>query len=223
MSIVDPRLHEVTLALGAELLVQRPACCRATPTKARALENTLDRRQRRRALPAHGGGARRADGFYRTIHRSICHGRPSSVRSFVRRNRHRASIDTRALGLAVIELGGGRRVAADTHRSCGRPDAARRQGAAWLTRTRRSPWSTPRDEAGFEAGRGDGARGLSCWWHAGKSAPRPRASHRWTRPMSRAFLLDPRLLRHRRRARCRARSATKGANTLGHIAEDMPR
>jgi thymidine phosphorylase len=106
----DARLHEVTLALGVELLV---ATKLASKTAAPAiLQKTLDSGQAaerfQRMVSALGGPH---DFVERVAHhlptapiiKPVLAGRAGKV----------ARIATRELGIAVIELGGGRRVASD--------------------------------------------------------------------------------------------------------------
>lgn len=107
----DARLHEVTLALGAELLM----LAGLTKTEAEGtamLEKTLRSgaaAERFQAMAAAlGGPSNLLDKFQSLlpqapIIRPVTPGRDGIV----------AHIDTRALGIAVIELGGGRRVAGD--------------------------------------------------------------------------------------------------------------
>ena len=110
----DARLHRVTLALGAELL----ALSRAAPMMSRrgAPRCRTRARFRRagRALRAHGRGARRPE---RLSHPRRCAAARARRRSS-KRCRSAAdlssAIDVRAVGLAVVELGGGRARAADS-------------------------------------------------------------------------------------------------------------
>ena len=106
----DARLHEVTISLGAELLVLAKI---ATAKTANAqLEKTLSSGQAaerfQKMVSALGG----PNDFIEKAEKHL----PAAP---IIRAVHAAksgkveSIDTRALGLAVIELGGGRRVAAD--------------------------------------------------------------------------------------------------------------
>lgn len=107
----DARLHEVTLALGAELLML--AGLAKTEAEGTAmLEKTLRSgaaAERFQAMAAAlGGPSNLLDKFQSLlpqapIIRPVTPGRDGIV----------AHIDTRALGIAVIELGGGRRVAGD--------------------------------------------------------------------------------------------------------------
>ena len=108
---IDGRLYDVTVALGAELLA--PAGLAADPGDgARPDAQGLRLRRRRRALRPHGRGARRPDGLPRRLRAHLAGAPeiaevPADATGFV------AAIDTRALGLAVVELGGGRRRASD--------------------------------------------------------------------------------------------------------------
>jgi thymidine phosphorylase len=107
----DPRLHEVTLALGAELL--QLAGLAPDDAEGRAmLEGALatgKAAEHFQTMVAGLGGPRYLIENYRAhlprapIIRSVC---PLD-------DGHVAFVDTRSLGLAVIELGGGRRVAGD--------------------------------------------------------------------------------------------------------------
>ncbi len=97
----DKRLHEVTLALGVELGLSR-----------KQLEKTLNSGEAaerfQRMVSALGGPADFIENCDRHLPKApiirVVHAAKSGQVT---------SIDTRALGLAVIELGGGRRVAAD--------------------------------------------------------------------------------------------------------------
>jgi thymidine phosphorylase len=106
----DARLHQVTLALGAELLVLA-GLARSTADGTTALERTLSSgtaAERFQAMASALGGPKDLLENYRgllpkaPIIRSVMAASDGSV----------AHIDTRALGIAVIELGG-RRVASD--------------------------------------------------------------------------------------------------------------
>lgn len=109
---VDARLHEVTMALCADMLVLG-ALARDT-TEARI---KLDHAWRSGAaaerfalmVKALGGPARLLDDPEAFLP-------PAPIRRAVKAKRagYVAAIDTRAIGLAVLELGGGRRRAADT-------------------------------------------------------------------------------------------------------------
>ena len=106
----DKRLHEVTLSLGAELLVLAKL---ATMKSARAmLEKTLSTGQAaghfQRMVSALGGPADFIDNCDNHLPRA-----PIIRAVHAKKSGQVESIDTRALGLAVIELGGGRRVATD--------------------------------------------------------------------------------------------------------------
>jgi thymidine phosphorylase len=107
----DARLHEVTLALGAELLML--AGLAKTQAEGTAmLEKTLRSgaaAERFQAMASALGGPNNLLDKFKSllprapIIRPVTPGRDGIV----------AHIDTRALGIAVIELGGGRRVASD--------------------------------------------------------------------------------------------------------------
>jgi thymidine phosphorylase len=108
----DPRLHDVTMALAAELLVSTKLAKNQKDARVQ-LQKTLD----------SGAAAERFERMVKALGgpgdflaRATSH-LPSApvVRPVAARKSGRiAAIDTRALGLAVIELGGGRRVASDT-------------------------------------------------------------------------------------------------------------
>ena len=103
----DSRLDEVTLALGAELLrlggLSRDADeARRKLVAARDSGAAAERFQR--MVAALGGPADLLSG-----RRSTCRGRPSSSRSRSARRGFIARIDVRAVGLAILALGGGRR------------------------------------------------------------------------------------------------------------------
>ena len=107
----DHRLHQVTLALGAELLVL--AGLAATPAEGMArLERTLSSgtaAERFQAMASALGGPKDLLENYESYLPKAPIIRPVMAAS----DGHVAHIDTRALGIAVIELGGGRRVASD--------------------------------------------------------------------------------------------------------------
>lgn len=107
----DPRLHEVTLALGAELMVLSGLAANLAEGTAK-LERTLSSgaaAERFQAMAAALGGPRdllenHANHLPKApIVRPVMAASEGTV----------AHIDARALGIAVIELGGGRRVASD--------------------------------------------------------------------------------------------------------------
>ncbi len=108
---IDPRLYETTMALCADLLVLGKIA--ATPEAARLMaEEKLESGHAAavfsRMVKALGGPGDIIEKYDRHLgHAPIRH----EVRS--PENGVPVHIDTRALGLAVIELGGGRRVAAD--------------------------------------------------------------------------------------------------------------
>ena len=97
----DRRLHEVTLALGVELGVS-----------AQQLEKTLDSGEAaerfQRMVSALGGPADFIENCDRHLPKA-----PIIRAVHATKSGRIASIDTRSLGLAVIELGGGRRLASD--------------------------------------------------------------------------------------------------------------
>jgi thymidine phosphorylase len=107
----DARLHEVTLALGAELLVLSSLAGTAAEGRAK-LEWTLSSgtaAERFQAMAAALGGPKNLLESYASQLPTAPIIRPVMAAS----DGVVAHIDTRALGIAVIELGGGRRVASD--------------------------------------------------------------------------------------------------------------
>ncbi len=107
----EPRVHEVTLALGAELLVSSglAAAHAEARTKLEASLSTGNAAERfDRMVSALGG----PPDFIRDCRKHL---KASAVIKpvFADDEGSVASIRTRDLGLAVIELGGGRRVASD--------------------------------------------------------------------------------------------------------------
>ena len=107
----DARLHKVTLALGAELLVlaklaRDVKAARVPLEKSLASGAAAERFQR---MVAYLGGP----GDFIDKPQSYLSKAPVIRPVFARKAGKVHSIDTRALGLAVIELGGGRRVASD--------------------------------------------------------------------------------------------------------------
>ncbi len=107
----DARLHEVTLALAAEPMVARglaPDLVAAQAALQRALDSGAAAERFERMVAALGGPSdilRRAAG--RLPQAPVVVPAPSLRAGFV------VSVDTRAVGLTVVELGGGRRTAAD--------------------------------------------------------------------------------------------------------------
>lgn len=107
----DPRLHEVTVALGAELL-QLSGLARSEAEGKSMLEQTLSSgaaAERFQAMAAGlGGPSDLLENFQSHLPKAPV------VRPVMAVEEGSVSfIDTRSLGLAVIELGGGRRVASD--------------------------------------------------------------------------------------------------------------
>jgi thymidine phosphorylase len=101
----NPRLHEVTLALGCELLVlSAPALSRdkARRTLEETLESGLAAERFQRMVALLGGPRDFIDDPARYLPRAPIE------RAVYGAGGRVAGIDTRALGLAVIELGGGR-------------------------------------------------------------------------------------------------------------------
>jgi thymidine phosphorylase len=106
----DPRLHEVTLALGAELLIAAKLAVKANATA--MLQKTLDGGEAaerfQRMVSALGGPS---DFIERASHHLP---QPPVVKPVLAAKSGKvAGIATRELGIAVIELGGGRRTASD--------------------------------------------------------------------------------------------------------------
>ena len=107
----DPRVMEITLALGAELLIsagidQTPAAARARLDTTLASGTAAEHFDRMVALL---GGPRGFLEHYDT-HLAVA---PVIRPVYAGSNGHVNAIHTRELGIAVIELGGGRRVASD--------------------------------------------------------------------------------------------------------------
>ena len=107
----DARLHEVTLALGADLLVTGGLAKTAAEAR-KALQRTLDKgtavERFMRMVVELGGPADLLESPARHIAAA-----PVQIEVYADRSGFVIAIDTRALGLAVIGLGGGRRVASD--------------------------------------------------------------------------------------------------------------
>ncbi|BCP56019.1 thymidine phosphorylase [Kaistia sp. 32K] len=108
----DPRLHEVTLALGAEMLVTAGRAADVAEGRARleaALASGEAAERFGRMVSGLGGPA----DFVERVGDYLP--RAAVTRDVLAEGEgHVNGIDTRAVGVAVIELGGGRRVAADT-------------------------------------------------------------------------------------------------------------
>jgi thymidine phosphorylase len=143
----DPRLHAITLALGAELLVL--SCLAATAAEATAkLERTLSSgsaAERFQAMAVALGGPSDLLENYASHLPKAPIVRPVMAAS----DGLVAHIDTRALGIAVIELGGGRRVTEDKiDPAVGLTGLARR--GAHVGRDRPLAFVHARDEATFE-------------------------------------------------------------------------
>ncbi len=107
----DARLHEVTIALGAELLVSAKLAkdgkfARAMLEKTLANGEAAERFQR--MVAALGGPA-----DFIAKPEAYLPKAPLILPVFAKQSGKVHAIDTRALGLAVIELGGGRRIAGD--------------------------------------------------------------------------------------------------------------
>jgi thymidine phosphorylase len=107
----DPRLHEVTLALAAEPLVARGLAADLDAARLQ-LNNALDSgaaaERFERMVAALGGPSNFvAEARARLPAASVVVAAAPAKRGFVR------AIDARAVGLAVVELGGGRRTPAD--------------------------------------------------------------------------------------------------------------
>ena len=106
----DARLHAVTLALGAELLVYAKVATKANAEK--MLQKTLDTGEAaeryQRMVTALGGPADFVEKPASYLPQA-----PIVKPVYAAKSGKVESIATRDLGLAVIELGGGRRVAAD--------------------------------------------------------------------------------------------------------------
>jgi thymidine phosphorylase len=107
----DARLHEVTMALAAEPLVARGLACDLDAAHAalqRALDSGAAAEKFERMVAALGGPVDFLANARRLLPQAPCvEAAPAPRSGFV------ARIDTRALGLAVVELGGGRRRSAD--------------------------------------------------------------------------------------------------------------
>ena len=216
----EPRLHEVVLALGAEMLLLGGLA--ATPAEAarQRREARLDERRAAETLRPHGGGARRPGGFSRTPRAYLP--RAGVIKPGVaEESGFIAAMETRALGIAVIELGGGRRRASDAIdqavglsavRGIGSEVAAGKPLAMVHARERRR---MPRLRRGAQAH--DPHRGCAAGRSTRRARPHRRAGHREGR-MSRAFMLVHGLGRHRFGAGRRS-LGDAGADTLGHIAQ----
>jgi len=110
----DPRLHEVTVALGAEMLITAGRADGVTAARDRietALASGRAAEVFGRMVAGLGGPSdfvERVDDYLprAAIVRDVLAGEAADG--------HVNAIDTRAVGIAVIELGGGRRVASDT-------------------------------------------------------------------------------------------------------------
>jgi len=107
----DARLHEVTVALGAELLLLSKLAANAKAARS-MLERTLSTgaaaERFQRMVAALGGPRDFVDQCEKHLPMA-----PIIRPVFAKKAGKIQAVDTRALGLAVIELGGGRRVASD--------------------------------------------------------------------------------------------------------------
>ncbi len=107
----DARLHEVTLALGAELLANNGLAKTAAEGR-KLLQAALDTgtaTEHFARMAAELGGPK---DFVERAGKHLA-AAPVKLEVFAERSGTVASIDTRALGIAVITLGGGRRVPTD--------------------------------------------------------------------------------------------------------------
>ncbi len=107
----DPRLHEVTLALGAELLANN-GLTSSVANGRKALQIILDSgaaTEQFSRMVAELGGPK---DFVERAGKHLA-AAPVKLDVFAERSGTVAAIDTRALGIAVITLGGGRRVPTD--------------------------------------------------------------------------------------------------------------
>jgi thymidine phosphorylase len=143
----DARLHEVTLALGAELLVSAKIAKDAKVARA-MLETSLatgEAAERFQRMVACLGGPK---DFVERLGAYLPKA-PIARPVFADRTGKVHAIDTRALGLAVIELGGGRRAAGDKiDHAVGLTALAGK--AASIGREAPLAMIHARDEAGFE-------------------------------------------------------------------------
>ena len=105
----EPRLREVTLALAAELLALAGSAEAPRARVERALDSGAAAERFARMVRALGGPS----DLLERAGAVICRPRRSSARSTCRRPAWSRAIDARALGLAVIALGGGRQRATD--------------------------------------------------------------------------------------------------------------
>jgi thymidine phosphorylase len=143
----DHRLHQVTLALGAELLMLA-GLVRTEAEGTAALERTLSSgaaAERFQAMTsALGGPNDLLENYKRHLPKA-----PIILPVMAAADGFVAHIDARALGIAVIELGGGRRVASDKiDPAVGLTDLAGR--SARVGRERPLAMIHARDEAAFE-------------------------------------------------------------------------
>jgi thymidine phosphorylase len=108
----DPRLHEVTLALAAEPLVARGLAADRAQARAalqRALDSGAAAEKFERMVAALGGPSRfLSEASARLPAARVVVAAPAPHAGFVR------AIDARAVGIAVVELGGGRRTPSDS-------------------------------------------------------------------------------------------------------------
>ena len=108
----DARLHEVTVALAAEMLVTAGRVADAAEGRARA-EAALASGQAAEIFGRMVAGLGGPTDFVERVGDYLP--RAAVTRDVLAEGEgHVSAIDTRAVGVAVIELGGGRRVAADT-------------------------------------------------------------------------------------------------------------
>ena len=108
---VDPRLWDVTVALGGEALALAglaPSSAEGAARIGDALQSGAAANRFGRMVSALGGPADFMDRFSEHLPRApVIRDAPPTMDGIVQR------IDARAIGLAVIELGGGRRLASD--------------------------------------------------------------------------------------------------------------
>jgi len=162
----DPRLHEVTLALGADLLVTGglvPTAAQARKALQRTLDDGSAAERFARMVKELGGPGDLLEEPAKHIAAA-----PVQIEVYAKRPGIVSAIDTRALGIAVIGLGGGRRVAADSidHR-VGLTDLAGKGAKAG--RDRPLAIVHAKDTASAQAA----AAAVQAAYTVGKTAPEP--------------------------------------------------
>ena len=203
----DPRLDEVVLALAAEMLTLGGIADGRADGEAMARE-ALESGACRGALPEDGDRARRPADFVDDPRRHLPKATVVSAGHRPQADGTVAAIDTRALGLAVVALGGGRTRAEDRDRPFRRADGSRRHRRRG--RTEPTARTCPCARRGVRSGRRrDGAAQPTSSAIRRDAPPHLRADRRGGGLNGARDPARHGFRRHRRRARMPRNSATR--------------